>query len=400
MNQTSKEAMPQMDVGDNKQQIPSAVLPEKPSRLPRPADTGHSGIRDQRAHVRTSDTVAALQPKRLSRPVIHVSQVDGVGRSVELLRQYRKPFSTKIMSEQDLRMARSVAILRSGGLGDLLMLTASIRALKKEYDHLDIYLYVARHLVPIFDGNPYVHKAAPMEDYVEWAFDVELDVNHYVERSPLRNDVDRTSLFGKAFGLNIEDGSVDYFLRNDEVAWAKRWMEDRGIGDNRIGIAPFATDPRRTLEPDNVSDFIRDRVSEGWDCIVFDSGDAAEPLFGGLKGVHLAIGLKIRQVAAILSLCSALLSTDSGLYHLAAGVQKNGRPFIGVVFSVIAPELRMKWYKNSCAMIASEIECCPCGDDPTFTGRCGRECMKAMDAKRMAWPLMLMAPRSNPNENE
>jgi ADP-heptose:LPS heptosyltransferase len=66
----------------------------------------------------------------------------------------------------------------------------------------------------------------------------------------------------------------------------------------------------------------------------------------------------IRKIGAVLKMCDILISTDNGIYHYAHAVDT---PSI-VVFTLVRPSLRIKYYDKVKALWYPEDSGCPCED--------------------------------------
>lgn len=316
----------------------------------------------------------------LKRPVRQWSNVDGnvwISDSVQYV-----PFgAVRLTDSIALHAGRSVAIARSGGLGDILMLTPTIRFLKQNFPHLDIDLFTSPAYIPLLEDNQFLHSVKPMDTYCVLAYDVAVDLNQFVERSPDAQRIDRVSLFTAAFGLKLDDGLPDYTVRPEELEWAKAWLEDHDIKGEWVAIAPLATDHRRSWAPEHVCTFKDMLLNMGELTPVFfhNNLEEIESYVGGLDGCRVVITESLRQKAALLSMAKFVLSTDTGIYHLAAAARgSNPLPFLVIIFSTISPNLRARWYKNKITFIADTVPCCPCHEDPSVYLSCSRQCMKAI----------------------
>lgn len=316
----------------------------------------------------------------IHRPIVHRGQVDGRPVPEQTLTQCVPPGSKQLTDSVTLRQSRTLAVVRDGGLGDMLLLTPTLRALHTHYPHVDIHLFTKPPYLPVFDHNPHVAAVYPLHQYRKFAFDEVVDLQQFAERAPDADVLDRASLFASAFGLELEDGVLEYTVTEDEQQWARAW-----VGDSSrplMAVAPFATDPRRCWPVSHALDFIR--LMGDWDTIVIHDKEEAEDYFG--RDARCCVSPTIRQKAAILAQCDMVVSADTGIYHLAVAsrAKLHGAPFIVPLFGLIPPALRTKWYSNCLSLIADEVDCCPCGENPDLLQGCRHACMQALTGERVA----------------
>ena len=276
-----------------------------------------------------------------------------------------------------LSAAQSLAVLRGGGMGDLLMLTPVLQRVHSEYPHLDITLFCDPQFIPLMGALDWLH-VLPRNAYAgrEFSYDARVDLHLYVERSILRTSVDRTSLFGAAFGLSIKQGLPLYRVSATEAEWAASWFEQQGILEGPVvALAPWATDPRRTWPLDHAQDLCARIGAAGGTTLVLHHAPAIAEHFVEDERTRVVAGLELRQVAAIMQKCRGVVSVDTGIYHLASAVQRQGSPYITLVWGMWAPQLRTKWMKNYTAVHAGpEVGCYPCNEMPA-SSTCSFRCM-------------------------
>jgi len=328
-------------------------------------------------------------------PVTHVAlNSDGRTGYVETLSAAVPQGFGQITDHVSLMSMRKVLIKRRAGMGDILMLTPTLRQLHKEYGHLDIHVAVGKQFIPLLDGLPYVTThdiAGVIDDDVSLPkpiYDDVIDLNTFVERSPRRRLVDRTSLFAEAFGMALTDGRPEYRITDAEDEFAADWWrshipEDRPV----IALATLATDPRRCWPPDYARRFAELATSDGATILWMHSDTKPRPVVAGIDGVVYGDEFEIRQLAPILRRCQVLVSVDSGLYHVAGSLRKEERPFMVLLFGQWPPALRLKWYSNYFAFYPEkQVDCVPCYCSPQVRN-CRGQCMKAI-APEQVWTVV------------
>lgn len=118
------------------------------------------------------------------------------------------------------------------------------------------------------------------------------------------------------------------YLTDAETAWAKSFLANLSADDvlknapgnegrkKRIAIHPFASHPHKAWPKRHYERLVRLVEARGWDWLLLGQG---VPFFPGdrrdLTGVT-----SLRESAALLAACSALVTGDSGPMHLATAV--------------------------------------------------------------------------------
>jgi ADP-heptose:LPS heptosyltransferase len=271
----------------------------------------------------------------------------------------------------ELNDIQTLAVIRDGHLGDLLMLTPTLRQLATDYPHLSITLFCDSKYIPVVENLTYF-TVNSIEYLYPWNFDRIVDLRLFVERHPKAFEITRVKLFAAAFGLTLDSGIPEYRITSDENEIAKEWLTSEGIIDAPclIGLAPSATDWRRALPTEYVTQIIDGMVDKG-PVVLFHYGPEFHFL-KGVKGLHLADHPPIRTIAAILQHMNGIITVDSGLLHLTAAVQKQKKPFIVAVMGHIEGRMRLETYRNYVVIEPKGLECFPCDNkrNDNCTGQC------------------------------
>lgn len=266
----------------------------------------------------------------------------------------------------DLRQFDRVAIVRGRGLGDLVMLIPTLRALRFFCPDTEFYLFCDPQYVSLFYAGPV--PAASISDLDRGCYDAIIQLGTFVERSPDAWTVDRISLFGRAFGISIWDGVPLLHRDPAGVLEACDLLEELHIevGAPFVLIGPDASDPCRALPNGLVDGLCRECSAAGMVPVVVGLG----------RGHQVSVATLVSLVAE----SAAVVSGDNALYHIAGAFPYMTKSF--PVFTTVPPNLRACWYKN-CFPAVPAVPCAPCREARALPdgSPCSSACMDAIDAK-------------------
>ena len=288
-------------------------------------------------------------------------------------------------------------------IGDAVMSTSFIRALQEHDPDARISVLAHQRVAPLFEHNPAVERIirfAPGESL--WAIAARLRRERFdrcyvlplsfssalVTR--LAGIADRIGYSSECRGILltnklpfeqsrfrsrhlIEDyaallgtpgpiHSPEVFLAKDEVTWAHRWLEQRRLlGKTVIGFGPGATyGPAKRWPAERWIELGRRLKAQGRAVLIFGSLDESRLCKEierniGTTAVSLAGGTDLRQSAALIALCTAFVTNDTGVMHLAAAV---GTKVIAL-FGSTNPAWTRPWGERHRVLYSREA-CSPC----------------------------------------
>lgn len=264
---------------------------------------------------------------------------------------------------------REITIIRPGRFGDLVLLTPSLREIKRRYPKMEIHVSCAPAYRGALFGLPYIDSFQPYPYPYHSQFGVYGPIASLENLTSLtiRETVTHmTDLFAERLGLGeIKDKKPDYFVSKDETAWAmdayhsqmphKAWRK-------RIAVQIKSSTPSRDYPTAKMRAVIE--ILEAKDYDVFLLGLPTE-VVGKSKSPRVtncaADQLTFRQSAAVLSTCDAFLGPDSSLIHVAGAL---GVPAVGL-FSVVPWELRTKYCPTTFVIQAKKgCDIAPCFHAP------------------------------------
>lgn len=312
----------------------------------------------------------------------------------------------------DPQAIERIAVRLTNWVGDCVMNTPFLARVKALFPKAHVTVYGRRHVVPLFEGHPDVHRAVAIDDHSFRAFKASAGVVREGRHDlgfALPNSIKSAALL--AFGgvqnrvgfnrdarrmllthpvtLRPEDLAVHevrYYLRllaaweresvqppplrlvvtDAERTAMERWLAERGIGPGTFVVAvnPAALyGSAKRWYPDRyarVAAALRDE--HGPDSAVVVTGlpqerDVAAVVceHGGARFLNAAGEMKLRELMAFLSRANLLLTNDSGAMHLAAALGTRTVAVFGSTDWVTTAPLG-----THCRIVRVPTPCAPC----------------------------------------
>lgn len=232
--------------------------------------------------------------------------------------------------------AQRILVVRDMGLGDVMLITPIVRALKSQGASV-VDVATRKDYQPLFDGNPYVSKTIPLQEgkpipsqEYEAVIDLRLSVEQ-AENAGLHKN--RVTAFGEAAGISLtapEDVHLDYYVRPEETEWAKSVVSPMRDGQMLAVFVWCSSTQNRNWSVERRQQMIMRLAAEGCKVVVlhyeqFDLGPALglpDVISGGAK-------FSIRQCAALISIADFVVSPDTGLFHIAQAMDKPTVSYFG-----------------------------------------------------------------------
>lgn len=293
----------------------------------------------------------------------------------EEIGNYDKPtFTLERAREINTKAVWRFAVWRPrGGIGDLLMLTPTLRSIKQVFPNCKLTMVTASEychnaLVDVLWGNPHIDRIIDFRKMNSKDYDLILNMDcPCVEfEQPGRKPVSRVELFASAAGVPLRDMSLVYTIKPEEKKWLKEFFLARQIPTRKPFIVyhPFASNRKRSVDTD-MSKQILGELRERWHkCSIIvpthQTDWSTSVDFGSLMNCYQAKNYSIRLLAALVSAADVVIAPDSSLLHLAGAF---GTPLVGLFGPTYAPS-RMSIYPHSVAVVTGKgLNCYPCWYD-------------------------------------
>lgn len=306
---------------------------------------------------------------------------------------------TKIFIKKDVRR---ILFLRHDRIGDMVLSTAALKALKRAYPQAKITVLASKRNHKILHYNPYVNEILIYDGIIWFAktirprsYDLVIDpfLTYELKQAFL------TYLSGGQYRIGFENagreiffnlygpdtstpkrmvehlldlvGQVggnrnscvpEIFLSGEETEWASQALANKGINARSLKIAvhPGAYYPSQRWPTDRFSALTK-RIFEQYKTKIILLGSCDEKNM--VKQVQKVAGkeaqdfsgLKLRKLMALVSKCDLLICNNSGPLHIASALKV---PTV----SMIGPTVTPLWlpYGKYDVVINKKLSCSPC----------------------------------------
>lgn len=257
----------------------------------------------------------------------------------------------KIYKGEDLS-GKSLLTFRSGGIGDLLFFTPALKELKKKYPISKLGVCCSDKWRHVFYGNTDIDELIfiPLKLDVVKQYDYYVQLQGIIEHNPDAEIYDAYELHNRAFYVEPISNIPTVVVDQTKIDSVKKFLKQ---DKKNIIIAYKASCPIRSLPPNITLDIVKEILEKYSNVNVILSCSSsqiseAKQVFQELaeyKNFIIYDGSKygILELVALTSQVDCVISPDSGLLHIAGGLDV---PMIGI-FGAFPSSLRIKHYHNA-----------------------------------------------------
>lgn len=314
----------------------------------------------------------------------------------------------------DAPKARRILISRLRFIGDVVLTTPVIRALKRHYGKADLYYLAEAGPAAVLAGNPHLEEVIVLPNELlpgrslltrcgeqlgflralrKRRFDLVIDLfgnprsalltlatgaryrvgydvrgrgavyNVKIRRSASLQAVDAYLDAVRTIGVPASDDRTEVHFSAEDAAWADSWLAERGADDDRriAALNPGASWPAKTWSASCFTELAR-RMIEALNLrVLLIAGPGQWEAMTGLADMAgLAVPVvetgSLTRLAALIQRCDLFVSNDSGPMHVAAAVNT---PTIGL-FGPSNPRIWFPYAKSEghIALETGAEDCC------------------------------------------
>jgi ADP-heptose:LPS heptosyltransferase len=295
-------------------------------------------------------------------------------RKIQLLKPSSIKFTKlyKPYTGQDLT-DKKILFMRHGGIGDLLFINVILKYLKKLYPTCHIAFSSGPQYQTMLEGwigeyiDELINLPIPMQKFMK--FDYHAVFEGVIERNDEGEQINAYELFSKWLNLDIpkKDLIPSQNPKPQRIIECKTILSEWGLlKDNKKLIVQLtASSPIRNPSTTLWKKILDKFLADNWDIIISDSPHKINMInefidkFDDEQKKHLfnfaEKSIKLDFMIAMTSLCDFVLSTDSGILHVAASLDK---PMFGL-YGPFLGEIRLSTYRNA-DWINAQCDCAPC----------------------------------------
>lgn len=258
----------------------------------------------------------------------------------------------------------SILITRAmGGIGDLLMMTPGIHALKKKYPRREIHLAIPQRYFPLFQGNADVclidieQEGLDPTSYKKWFNLTDCPAARVEARTAPKVKRTRIELFARSMGIGPwrakrMDKRPRYFVTPEDRAFQQSfWRDHHLVARTVIGVQLHADEVYRDYP--HMRQLI-EHLARRYHVLVFDT-EKIEGLDG--ERVVKVEGFPMRKAFSLAAACDAIVAPDSSFVHLAAALDVPCVALYGPVDGAV----RTKNYPRCVYLdVRKRLGCLPC----------------------------------------
>jgi heptosyltransferase-2 len=297
---------------------------------------------------------------------------------------------------------KSILFLRHDRIGDMVLSTAPLKALRRVYPHARITVLASERNYEILDHNPSVdeiliYKGIPwfIREIRPRGYDLVIDpfLTYELRQAfmtclaggkyrigfeesgreiffnikgpatfPPKRMVDHLLDLTERLGGRKKGYEPEVFLSGTEIQWATEALAEKGISANELTIAihPGAHYPSQRWPAERFGELARRVLAQcGANVILLGSRDEqtlldeVEEIAG--EGVHAFSRLRLRELMALISKCDLFICNNSGPLHIASALKVS-------TISMIGPTVTPLWlpYGENNVVLNKEPSCSPC----------------------------------------
>lgn len=286
--------------------------------------------------------------------------------SISVTENFENIYGHKQYNREPLDGKR-IAIWRTGGAGDLLFLSPSLKMLKTIYPTCHITIATSAKYAPIFDNFPYADTKIilPLPESVIQESDYYCIFEGIIEGSERASTVNAYDLFAERLGvldkMTNEDKKPLLYVSDKNEKFANRTIEQGPRGS--IGVQFMSSAPVRTYDPYDLYVVGRHFAENGYNVYIMggihhaDYIDLVLQLPGTPKNlINLAkMNPGWLDSAAAIKKFKLMITPDSSLAHFAVAFNV---PALGI-YGPFNSDVRFRYYRNAVA-IDQDTKCKPC----------------------------------------
>lgn len=256
---------------------------------------------------------------------------------------------------------RSILFGRTGGLGDLTLLTPILREIKRRWPEVKLSVACIKELSQSIQNLPFIDEilSYPVSKETADTYDGWIWLEGVMEKGQDAKTMHSVDLVAKFIGLTLPadmDKRQAYVVTEKERAWAQ-WAWPKINGIRRLCIQPYASAKCRSYPQEKTGEVTAKMLEKGWEVFLLGAPGQIkldEKLRPGLR--IIADGATFRQRCALIETADCVLAPDSSMAHIAGALEV---PCVAL-YGAFSWQQRTKYCPTTRPLTGSGFSCNPC----------------------------------------
>ena len=268
------------------------------------------------------------------------------------LLMFQKPEIMHYFNEPVCHGDDGVLVVRPGGIGDLVHLSPTLKALEERHgEKVDVavaerYMSVVRHHPSVRHVIQYPTISSALSKYkkIYWPEDS-------VEEE---TELHMADAFLEACGF--DHTQIDAYDKRPRLYFPEAYRKPPKVVKKRLGIQCKASAKCRTPEVKQLAGVMEWYVRHGWEIYIFGAPGEVDIDHEAITNTtQYKKPLSILESAHLMQTCELFIAPDSGLLHIASALRI---PSVGL-YGPFPADLRVR-YSPFCVGVEAKAPCAPC----------------------------------------
>lgn len=245
-----------------------------------------------------------------------------------------------------------------GGIGDIIMTTPAMEAIKQKYPHYVIDYACPRKYMELLEHVPYIRAIKDVKFVDETQYDIVYDMTRkciqYEGRTQPNVDKNRTEIFANIVDIKPEKlPRTKFYLSNDEIETSlcidfsetchiQALVKQKTLSNGQLVIGVCVSSSAKVRSYYYAEDLIS-RISQEYPQAIILFFQEKLQYQSRHENVYDIVGFSLRDCAVLISRCDFFFGPDSGLTHIAAALRVQTLWF----FTHIDGKIRTRGYDAS-----------------------------------------------------
>ena len=245
-----------------------------------------------------------------------------------------------------------------GGIGDIIMTTPAIEAIKQKYPHYVIDYACPKQYVSLLENNPFIRDVYDVKIVNESKYEIVYDMTRkciqHEGRTQPDVDKNRTEIFADVVDIQPENlPRTKFYLSQQEVhlgqyidfessAKHELLVKRRTPSNDKLVIGVCVNSSAKVRSYYYADELVKKISEEYPEAIILFFQEKQEYLFRYDNVFHIT-GFSLRDCAVLISRCDFFFGPDTGLTHIAAALRVQTLWF----FSHVDGNIRTRGYDTS-----------------------------------------------------